>query len=420
MIHDSKFLNKITIVLEKNNKFLNKICVVLNAMVCHFVAVSHIMFFPQGVASLAESLPANHRLERLYLGYNNINEAGAVFLLHKVARNRSLLLLEVSGNMLGTTRSFAALKLMMVHSSLKSLVVAYTSITDEGAIALAEALAENKRLFELDVTGNSLKCPGLLAFSLTMRINKTLGRLRFDAPAERKDRMEYALSLARQIEASCLYNSEHCVPMGPVASRAEYSKSDHAPSAVLHINPIKGLLMESFCTLDDIDDETREDDVLEEVPLKLVAVAPDSSVNSSTSLQSPTASTIFAELSNGIPLAAISQSLEGKEIAEIASMVQNQSLNSNAEALLLFDGGTCVKYAEAASPTATAKPTADGDCDEATADEDSAETISLAVCAGVYTGGKLRSTDAVAEVYRSPVSLFEGLLLLLFGLILSL
>ena len=280
-----------------------------------------------GVAALAESLPANHKLERLYLGYNNINEAGAVFLLHKVARNRTLLMLEVSGNPFGSTRSYAALKLMMVHSSLKSLVLAFTGITDEGAIALAEALAENQRLFELDVTGNTLMCPGLLAFSLTMRINKSLGRLRFDTPIERKDRMDYALSLARQIEASCLYNSEHSLPMGPVASRAESSRVEYPPAAILEANPIKGFLMESFSTLNDIDDEIFVDPV--EVEEKLVVFA-DSSVGVPVHLPIESVTT---DLPNVIPLAV--------SVQNIQEILENVSISASTEVIHEIIEGAC-------------------------------------------------------------------------------
>ena len=134
-------------------------------------------------------------------------------------------------------------------------------------------------------------------------------------------------ALARQIEASCLYNSEHSLPMGPVASRAESSRVEYPPAAILEANPIKGFLMESFRTLNDIDDEIFVDPV--EVEEKLVVFA-DSSVGVPVHLPIESVTT---DLPNVIPLAV--------SVQNIQEILENVSISASTEVIHEIIEGAC-------------------------------------------------------------------------------
>lgn len=50
----------------------------------------------------------------------------------------------------------------------------------EGAVALAEFLAESRQIQELDLRQNEVKVGGLMALCLAMRFNSSLTRLNLD------------------------------------------------------------------------------------------------------------------------------------------------------------------------------------------------------------------------------------------------
>lgn len=51
---------------------------------------------------------------------------------------------------------------------------------DEGAVALAEVLAESRHIQRLDLRQNPVKLGGLMALSLALRINRSLAQLDVD------------------------------------------------------------------------------------------------------------------------------------------------------------------------------------------------------------------------------------------------
>lgn len=55
-----------------------------------------------------------------------------------------------------------------------------TSFFGEGAVALAEILAENHQIQSLDLCRNEVKLGGLMALSLALKINSSLANLDLD------------------------------------------------------------------------------------------------------------------------------------------------------------------------------------------------------------------------------------------------
>ncbi|MBN3294850.1 PPR37 phosphatase, partial [Amia calva] len=108
---------------------------------------------------LANILPKVVTLETLNLGHNNLQNEGIQRLKEALIANRSLL-----------------------HIGL-----AYTRITCEGAVALAEFIVESHQIQRLDVRKNLIKTGGLMAFSLALRINRSLIRVDLDKKAKKEE-----------------------------------------------------------------------------------------------------------------------------------------------------------------------------------------------------------------------------------------
>jgi Ran GTPase-activating protein (RanGAP) involved in mRNA processing and transport len=151
-----------------------------------------------GLASLAAALPGNRRLQKLVLYDNGAQHAGCAALFAALHRNTALESLDLSANDLGAVPTMESLKALLIHNrALRNLFLWGTQLTNEGAIALAEGLAENKTALRLELRNNVITAAGLLALSHALRVNKTLFKLMVDIPEYASDRAkeEYALSL---------------------------------------------------------------------------------------------------------------------------------------------------------------------------------------------------------------------------------
>ncbi|KAL2098533.1 hypothetical protein ACEWY4_005013 [Coilia grayii] len=109
-----------------------------------------------GMQSMANVLPHLKTLENVKLDQNKVQNEGIHILKESLMRNRSIL----------------------------SLGLADTHITCEGAVALAEFIAESPQIRHVDARRNAILCGGLMAVSLALRINVSLVALDLDPTAK--------------------------------------------------------------------------------------------------------------------------------------------------------------------------------------------------------------------------------------------
>ncbi|GAN08442.1 hypothetical protein MAM1_0205d07954 [Mucor ambiguus] len=129
---------------------------------------------------LGEALKYNQYLERFDIGYNPL----------------------MTPNMDGITSIRQALN---VNRSLKDLCLADSALSTEAAIALAECLPENSSLVRLDLSRNpNIQIAGLLALSVSIKMNRTITFIDINIPKEDKDMVE----IHNGILAACTKNAQ--------------------------------------------------------------------------------------------------------------------------------------------------------------------------------------------------------------------
>eukprot|EP00906_Rhabdomonas_costata_P000718 RCo000943 len=109
---------------------------------------------------LADALSRNHHLTSLDLPNNRITEVGARFLADMLLVNTTLRHLNLHNNVVGGGAQWLA-GALQVNATLRSLVLSNNDIDDQGGgTALAEMLAVNSGLVELDLQCNRLRHSG--------------------------------------------------------------------------------------------------------------------------------------------------------------------------------------------------------------------------------------------------------------------
>ena len=98
----------------------------------------------------------------------NISDEGAIALAEALKENETLRKLGLRDNKISDEGARALTEALKENKSLEELRLNYNKISDEGAIALAEALKENKTLRKLDLRENDI------SEELHQRINKSL------------------------------------------------------------------------------------------------------------------------------------------------------------------------------------------------------------------------------------------------------
>ncbi|CAB1417776.1 unnamed protein product [Pleuronectes platessa] len=101
-----------------------------------------------------------------------------------------LQVLDLAENLLGNEGIQVIRTPLMVNCSVLQLGLAQANITCEGAVALAEFLAENRHIQRLDLRQNKLKVGGLMALCLSLRINHSLTHLDLDDATPEEQRPE--------------------------------------------------------------------------------------------------------------------------------------------------------------------------------------------------------------------------------------
>ncbi|XP_036295305.1 protein phosphatase 1 regulatory subunit 37 isoform X3 [Pipistrellus kuhlii] len=125
--------------------------------------------------------PHTQSLETLNLGHNPIGNEGVRNLKNGLIGNRSVL----------------------------RLGLASTKLTCEGAVAVAEFIAESPRLLRLDLRENEIKTGGLMALSLALKVNHSLLRLDLDREPKKeavKSFIETQKALLAEIQNGCKRN----------------------------------------------------------------------------------------------------------------------------------------------------------------------------------------------------------------------
>ncbi|XP_070698438.1 protein phosphatase 1 regulatory subunit 37 [Pempheris klunzingeri] len=154
-------------------------------------------------------------LRVLLLRNNQITAIGMVHLAKALPVLKVLQLLDLGENLLGNEGVQAIREPLMVNCSVLQLGLAQTGLTCEGAVALAEFLAESRQIERLDLRQNEVKLGGLMALCLGMRINCSLVGLDLDhePPLEQDEfLMETQTRLKLEITQRCLTNSDASRP----------------------------------------------------------------------------------------------------------------------------------------------------------------------------------------------------------------
>ncbi|XP_053365174.1 protein phosphatase 1 regulatory subunit 37 [Clarias gariepinus] len=143
-----------------------------------------------GLEELSDGLRGQKAgLRTLVLHNNQITHRGMTHLGSVLPFLRTLEMLDLSDNDLEDRGLHTLKEAIICNRSITRLVLASVKITCEGAVVLAEILAETRFLQTLDVRQNLILTGGLMAFALALKLNHTLVHLDLDQnPKEEKDK----------------------------------------------------------------------------------------------------------------------------------------------------------------------------------------------------------------------------------------
>ncbi|XP_056249899.1 protein phosphatase 1 regulatory subunit 37 [Seriola aureovittata] len=145
-------------------------------------------------------------LRVLLLRNNHITAEGMVHLAKTLPVLKVLQVLDLGENFLGNEGIQVIRMPLMVNCSVLQLGLAQASITCEGAVALAEFLAESHQIQRLDLRQNEVKVGGLMALCLALRINGSLASLDLDLALPQEQRVAVLMkSLAKLSSECCVY-----------------------------------------------------------------------------------------------------------------------------------------------------------------------------------------------------------------------
>ncbi|CAL8291687.1 protein phosphatase 1 regulatory subunit 37 [Gadus morhua] len=148
-------------------------------------------------------------LKVLLLKNNQITADGMLHLAKALPVLETLEVLDMGNNSLGNRGLQTLKEALMANRSLLHLGVACTQITCEGAVVLAEYLAESPQIKQLDLQGNEVRLGGLMALCLALRINLSLATLDLDStPNQEQDEflVQTQKRLRSEIGELCLAN----------------------------------------------------------------------------------------------------------------------------------------------------------------------------------------------------------------------
>uniref|UniRef100_A0A3P9IFH8 Protein phosphatase 1 regulatory subunit 37 n=1 Tax=Oryzias latipes TaxID=8090 RepID=A0A3P9IFH8_ORYLA len=113
-------------------------------------------------------------LKVLKLRNNNVTKSGMEHLAKALPVLKVLQVLDLGENSLGNEAIQVIREPLIANNTLKQLGLAQTNIT---AVALAEFIVESRQIHKLDLSQNPVRLGGLMALSLSLRINRSLAFL---------------------------------------------------------------------------------------------------------------------------------------------------------------------------------------------------------------------------------------------------
>ncbi|XP_029981843.1 protein phosphatase 1 regulatory subunit 37 [Sphaeramia orbicularis] len=178
----------------------------------HILELSNNAIADAGLEELCDGLRwQTAGLKVLLLRNNQITANGMVHMAKALPVLKVLQILDLGENLLGNEGIHVIREPLMVNCTLLQLGLAQANITCEGAVAMAEVLAESRLIQRLDIRQNEVKVGGLMALCLALRINRSLASLEMDdIPPLDQDEflMETETSLRSEIAQRCLANAD--------------------------------------------------------------------------------------------------------------------------------------------------------------------------------------------------------------------
>eukprot|EP00056_Hartaetosiga_gracilis_P007856 m.112933 g.112933 ORF g.112933 m.112933 type:complete len:723 (-) comp12793_c0_seq3:1631-3799(-) len=162
----------------------------------------------KGITDLCVELGRGGAVRKLVLFDNHITHAGIRKLSRVLVKNTTLESLDLSRNPIGHYETILSLKQVLCgNTTLRNLFLWNVDMRDEGAVLLAEILAENKSLQRLEIRQNSIGIAGLMAFKHTVALNSKIFKLLIDIPLHRNSGEEDTIhSLYTSIQQHCAQN----------------------------------------------------------------------------------------------------------------------------------------------------------------------------------------------------------------------
>lgn len=205
---------------------------------------NHIM--DSGLAYICEGLKEQRQgLVTLVLWNNQLTHAGMVYMSMCLPHTQTLETLNLGHNAIGNEGVRHLKNGLIGNRSVLRLGLACAKLTCEGAVAVAEFVAESPRLLRLDVRENEIKTGGLMALSLALRVNQSLLRLDLDREPKKeavKSFIETQKALLTEIQNGCRRNFvlakekeewlQRSASMAEIAITAEEEDTSTAPEEI--------------------------------------------------------------------------------------------------------------------------------------------------------------------------------------------
>ncbi|XP_069799650.1 protein phosphatase 1 regulatory subunit 37 [Dendropsophus ebraccatus] len=207
---------------------------------------NHIM--DSGLAYICEGLKEQRQgLVTLVLWNNQLTHAGMVYMSMCLPHTQTLETLNLGHNAIGNEGVRHLKNGLIGNRSVLRLGLACAKLTCEGAVAVAEFVAESPRLLRLDLRENEIKTGGLMALSLALRVNQSLLRMDLDREPKKeavKSFIETQKALLTEIQNGCRRNFvlakekeerlQNSASMAEIASAAEEEDTSTAPEEISH------------------------------------------------------------------------------------------------------------------------------------------------------------------------------------------
>uniref|UniRef100_A0A1B6GJU9 Protein phosphatase 1 regulatory subunit 37 n=1 Tax=Cuerna arida TaxID=1464854 RepID=A0A1B6GJU9_9HEMI len=167
----------------------------------------------QIVEGLLEQNTVGGGLQVLIMWNNHLSRSCGHHLSRIFTASTSLETVNIGQNVLSNEVLHVNKLALQQNRTLLRLGMQSTHLTCEGAVALAEIIADNRTIQRIDLRDNNLQVGGLMALVLSMRVNQSVTQLDLDDMPRRKHSMGPALDeymrLVAEIRGHCEANSKN-------------------------------------------------------------------------------------------------------------------------------------------------------------------------------------------------------------------